>query len=515
MNNKLISAAEAVKKIKSSDTITIAGFVGTGVPDELLNALKDRFLKENTPNNLTLLFSAGPGDGDVRGINLLAFPKLLKRVVGGHFGLIPRISELALNDEIEAYNIPQGIISHLYRDIASGKPGVFTKVGLGTFADPRIEGGKVNKSSKENLIELINIKEEEYLFIPTFPLDIAILRGSVADKNGSISMRNEALIIDNLAQAMAVKNSGGTVIVQVEQVIQELLPSRQVDIPSGLVDFIVVGKADNHLQTYACRYSNYLDGSKRKIDWENSQHALDQKKIIARRAFLELTDSKQIVNLGIGTPEVIAEVAKEENQIDKLILTTEAGVHGGLPSGGLSFGTAVNTDAIISQNQQFDFYDGGGIHTAFLGMAQIDKMGNVNVSRFSGRLAGAGGFVNISSSSENIVFCGTFTSGGLKLQVEDEKINILNEGKIIKFTNKVDQITFSGERAETSGQSVKYVTERAVFELKEGKVHLIEIAPGIDLEKQILAFMDFEPLIDKISIMDPRIFSSTSMMPAE
>ena len=328
-------------------------------------------------------------------------------------------------------------------------------------------------------------------------------------------MRNEALIIDNLAQAMAVKNSGGTVIVQVEQVIQELLPSRQVDIPSGLVDFIVVGKADNHLQTYACRYSNYLDGSKRKIDWENSQHALDQKKIIARRAFLELKDSKQVVNLGIGTPEVIAEVAKEENQIDKLILTTEAGVHGGLPSGGLSFGTAVNTDAIISQNQQFDFYDGGGIHTAFLGMAQIDKMGNVNVSRFSGRLAGAGGFVNISSSSENIVFCGTFTSGGLQLQVEDEKINILNEGKIIKFTNKVDQITFSGERAETSGQSVKYVTERAVFELKEGKVHLIEIAPGIDLEKQILAFMDFEPLIDKISIMDPRIFSSTSMMPAE
>ena len=247
----MISAAEAVKKIKSSDTITIAVFVGTGVPDELLNALKDRFLKENTPNNLTLLFSAGPGDGDVRGINLLAFPKLLKRVVGGHFGLIPRISELALNDEIAAYNIPQGIISHLYRDIASGKPGVFTKVGLGTFADPRIEGGKVNKSSKENLIELINIKEEEYLFIPTFPLDIAILRGSVADKNGSISMRNEALIIDNLAQAMAVKNSGGTVIVQVEQVIQELLPSRQVDIPSGLVDFIVVGKADNHLQTYA------------------------------------------------------------------------------------------------------------------------------------------------------------------------------------------------------------------------------------------------------------------------
>ena len=511
----MISAAEAVKKIKSSDTITIAGFVGSGVPVELLYALRDRFLKENTPNNLTLLFSAGPGDGDVRGINLLAFPKLLKRVVGGHFGLIPRISELALNDEIEAYNIPQGIISHLYRDIASGKPGVFTKVGLGTFADPRIEGGKVNKSSKENLIELINIKEEEYLFIPTFPLDIAILRGSVADKNGSISMRNEALIIDNLAQAMAVKNSGGTVIVQVEQVIQELLPSRQVDIPSGLVDFIVVGKADNHLQTYACRYSNYLDGSKRKIDWENSQHALDQKKIIARRAFMELTSSKQVVNLGIGTPEVIAEVAKEENQIDKLILTTEAGVHGGLPSGGLSFGTAVNTDAIISQNQQFDFYDGGGIHTAFLGMAQIDKMGNVNVSRFSGRLAGAGGFVNISSSSENIVFCVTFTSGGLQLQVEDEKINILNEGKIIKFTNKVDQITFSGERAETSGQSVKYVTERAVFELKKGKVHLIEIAPGIDLEKQILAFMDFEPLIDKVSVMDLRIFSSTSMMPAE
>ena len=511
MHDKLITAAEAVGKIKNQDTITIAGFVGTGVPDELLHALRERFIKEQNPNNLTLLFSAGPGDGKEKGINLLAFPKLLKRVVGGHFGLIPKISELALKDEIEAYNIPQGIISHLYRDIASGKPGVLTKVGLGTFADPRIEGGKVNKSSTDDLIELITIKEEEYLFVPTFPIDVAILRGTVADKNGSISMQNEALLIDNLAQAMAAKNSGGIVIVQVERATQELLPSRQVDIPAGLVDFLVIGKDNNHLQTYACKYSHYLDGSKRKNDWDNSQHALDQKKIIARRAFLELTGSKKVVNLGIGTPDIIAEVAREDGQIDKLILTTEAGVHGGLPSAGLSFGTAVNTDAIISQNQQFDFYDGGGIRMAFLGMAQVDKIGNVNVSRFSGRLAGAGGFVNISSSSKNIVFCGTFTSGGLLLQVFDGMLQILNEGKIRKFTDKVDQITFSGQRAEASGQLVKYVTERAVFELKEGQIHLSEIAPGIDLEKQILSYMDFEPVIDKISVMDSRIFSPTSM----
>ena len=511
MLHKVKKANEAVQFIKNRDTVTISGFVGTGVPDEILEALKNRFLEENSPNDLTLLFSAGPGDGKMKGLNQIAYPKLLKRVIGGHFGLIPEIAKLALKNEIEAYNIPQGIISHLYRDIASGKPGVLTKVGLGTFADPRVEGSKINRLAKENLIDLIEIKGDEFLFVPTFPIDTAILRGSIADINGAISMRNEALLIDNLAQAMAAKNSNGIVIVQVEQILDEQLPSREVHIPSGLVDIVVLAQAKNHFQTYTCKYSPYLDGSQRKTDWQNSKKILDQKKIIARRAFLELPKSKQIINLGIGTPEVIADIAQEEGKIDQLILTTEAGVHGGLPSGGLSFGTSINTDTIITQNQQFDFYDGGGIHTAFLGMAQVDQIGDVNVSRFSGRLAGAGGFVNISSSSRNIVFCGSFTSSGLIVEVDHEGLKIIQEGKIKKFMQKVDQITFCAARANAEGRSVTFITERAVFILKNGSLQLTEIAPGVNLDDQILAHMEFEPKIDKLTTMEKKIFSKTPM----
>ncbi len=511
MNNKIMTALEAVDLIQSGDTVTVAGFVGTGVPDELLDALQKKFSKTQTPQNLCLLFTAGPGDGHKKGLNRIADKKLMKRAIGGHFGLIPRISQLALDNQIEAYNIPQGIISHLYRDIAAGKPGVITKTGLGTFADPRIEGGKVNEKSREDLIKLLDIEEQKYLFVPSFQINVALLRGSVADPTGNISMRREALRLDNLAQAMATKNSSGKVIVQVERICDEPLPSREVEIPSSLVDCIVVAHKENHYQTYATIYSPYLDGSRRKEVNSGKSLRLDYKKIIARRAFLEVPETKETINLGIGTPEVIADVAQEEGRVSELILTTEAGVCGGQPAGGLSFGAGVNTDAIICQNQQFDFYDGGGIHTAFLGMAQVDGRGDVNVSRFSGRLAGAGGFVNISSSARNLVFCGAFSTGGLNISVREGKLQILNDGKVNKFVKQVEQITFCGALAEAANRSVKFVTERAVFVLKEGQLHLTEIAPGVNIEDEILAKMEFQPVVEEFSIMSSMIFCDGPM----
>ena len=511
MNNKILTALEAVDLIQSGDTVTVAGFVGTGVPDELLDALQKKFSKTQTPQNLCLLFTAGPGDGHEKGLNRIADKKLVKRTIGGHYGLIPRISQLALDNEIEAYNIPQGIISHLYRDIAAGKPGVITKTGLGTFADPRIEGGKVNKKSLEDLIKLIDIQDQEYLFVPSFAINVAILRGSVADPMGNISMRKEALRLDNLAQAMATKNSNGKVIVQVESICKELLPSREVEIPSSLVDCIVVAREENHYQTYATLYSPYLDGSQRKEVSHEKSLKLDYKKIIARRAFLDLPETKETINLGIGTPEVIADVAQEEGRISEIILTTEAGVCGGQPAGGLSFGAGVNTDAIICQNQQFDFYDGGGIHTAFLGMAQADGRGDVNVSRFSGRLAGAGGFVNISSSARNLVFCGAFSTGGLNIKVHEGKLKIVNDGKVNKFVKQVEQITFCGALAESANRSVKFVTERAVFVLREGRLHLTEIAPGINIGDEILKKMEFQPVVEEFTIMNNKIFCEGRM----
>ena len=512
MTSKLISTEKAAALVKNGDTITIAGFVGTGVPDELLIALEKRFFSEGNPRELTLLFSAGPGDGKFRGLNRLAHIPLVKRIIGGHFGLIPKLGKLALNGEIEAYNIPQGLITHLYRDIASGKPGVFTKIGIGTFADPRIEGGKVNKNTHEDLIKIIDVEGEEYLFIKTFPINIAIIRGTTADFVGNISMEREALRLDNLAQAMAAKNSGGIVIAQVEKFLtHKKVNARKVEIPGAMVDAVVISKPENHLQTYDVPYSPYLDGTKRNESTEEKSVELGLRKIVARRALLELPKEKKVVNLGIGMPETIADVAREEGRINSIILTAEAGVIGGQPAGGLSFGGAYNTDAIMSQNQQFDFYDGGGIELAFLGMAQVSIRGDVNVSRFSDRLSGAGGFVNISSSAKNVVFCGTFTAGGLKIDIEDGSLRIQQEGESTKFINQVQQITFSGSVASSLRKPVKYITERCVFELVEDQIELIEVASGIDIEKDILKKMEFLPLIRNVKLMDSRIFQQTPM----
>jgi propionate CoA-transferase len=511
MKDKIVSAAEAVALIRDRDTVCTSGFVGVGTPDELLIALEKRYRETRHPSDLTLLFAAAPGDAKERGLNRLAHDGLLKRVVGGHWALVPKLGELALANRIEAYNLPLGCIAHLYRSIAARGPGAITKVGLRTFVDPRLEGGKLNAKTTEDLVELLDIGGEEWLRYKSFPINVAILRGTTADPAGNITMEREALTLDNLAIAMAAKNSRGLVIAQVERVAagQSLNP-REVEIPGILVDCVVVAEPENHLQTYGTTYNHAFSGRQRVPMDRIQPLKLDERKIIARRCAFELPPGG-VVNLGIGMPECVAAVAAEEHVLKYLTLTAEPGVIGGMPQGGLNFGTALNPDAVIHQNQQFDFYDGGGLDLACLGMAQADTAGNVNVSRFSSRLAGAGGFINISQSARKIVFAGTFTSGGLKVAVEDGRLHIVREGAMRKFMTKVEQVTFSGEYAAETGQPVFYVTERCVLQRTPEGLELIEVAPGIDVDRDIFGQMDFKPLTRNVRQMDARIFRDQPM----
>lgn len=511
MHNKIITAEDAARLIRDGDTVTTSGFVGIGVPEALLRGLEDRFLATDGPRDLTLFFAAGQGDGKERGLNRLGHKGLIAEVVGGHWGLIPKVARLAMDGAIRAYNLPQGVISQLYRDIAAGRPGLLTRVGLHTFVDPRIEGGRINAQTTENIVELTDIGGEEFLFYRTRRLDVALLRGTTADPSGNITMEHEALVLDGLNQAMAVRNSGGVVIVQVERTVARgSLSPREVQIPGALVDAVVIANSADHMQTFATPYSHGFSGGFRVNSDSMPDMPLSARKIIARRAAFELPING-VVNLGIGMPEGVAAVAAEERLLDHLTLTTEPGVIGGQPASGLDFGAAVNTDAIIPQNLQFDFYDGGGLDLAILGMAEVDGTGSVNVSRFGTRLAGSGGFINISQNARALVLTGTFTSVGLGVAVQDNRLVIQTEGRVRKFVDSIGQITFAGPHACAQGKPVLYVTERCVFTLTRDGMELTEVAPGIDIDHDILGQMDFTPIIRNPVAMDARIFRDEPM----
>src|SRR5215217_3127505 len=484
--NKIVTAREAIALIRDGDTVAVSGFVGIGTPDELIIALAERFRETAAPSGLTLMFAAAPGDGKERGLNRLADERLVRRVVGGHWSLVPKLGALALDNRIEAYNLPLGCVSHLYRDIAAGLPGTLSKVGLRTFVDPRLGGGKLNQRTTEDLVELVELRGKPWLLYKTFPIQIALVRGTTADPAGNITMEREALLLDNLASAMAAKNSGGLVIAQIERIAAaDSLSPREVAIPGVLVDCVVVAAPENHLQTYGTPYNHAYSG-RQKVPLDRVEPLpLDERKIVARRCAFELPPGG-VVNLGIGMPEGVAAVAAEERVLKYLTLTAEPGIIGGMPQGGLDFGAALNPEAVIHQNQQFDFYDGGGLDLACLGMAQADRGGNVNVSKFGRKLAGAGGFINISQSAKKVVFAGTFLSGACDIGVGGGELRIRKDGANRKFVPVVEHRTFSGAYAVANGQQVLYVTERCVFELRAGGPVLTEIAPGIDLERDVL-----------------------------
>jgi len=521
--NKVVSAAEAVCLIHDGDTIATGGFVGIGFAEEIAVALEARFVQtqeetgHGAPQNLTLVYAAGQGDGQTRGLNHFGHAGLVRRVIGGHWGLVPALQQLAINNDIEAYNLPQGVITHLFRDIAAGKPGTLTHVGLDTFVDPVFGGGKINARTLEDIVRRMTIDGKDYLFYKAFPIHVGIIRATTADPDGNLSMEREALTLEALAIAMAARNSGGIVIAQVERLAERnTLHPRSVKVPGVLVDAVVVAtNPAHHMQTFSEAYNPAYSGEIRVPMDQLEPMALTERKVIARRAALELQPN-HVVNLGIGMPEGVASVAAEEKMFDLLTLTAEPGVIGGIPAGGLSFGAAVNAQAVIDQPNQFDFYDGGGLDVAVLGLAQADAQGNLNVSKFGERLAGAGGFINISQNAKKVVFVGTFTAGDLQCCVEDGRLRIQREGSQCKFVAQVEHRTFSARESRRRGQEVLYVTERCVFQLagtpEAPALELIELAPGMDLQRDVLNQMAFAPLVSpQLKAMDSSLFAPEPM----
>ncbi len=506
---KLCTAEEALALVEDFQTIASGGFVGAGVPEALTFALEQRFLNQARPRDLTIIYAAGQGDGKHRGINHLAHEGLVRRVIGGHWGLAPRMGKLALEEKIEAYNFPQGVICQLFRDIAAGRPGCITHVGLDTFIDPAREGGRLNDRSTESLVERVELGGRTWLWYKAMPIHVGLIRATAADPNGNLVMHEEGIFGEMLPIAQAVHNSGGTVVAQVARLMDEAAMPQNVRVPGILVDRIVVAEPHQHPQTFgAADFNPALVSplpSGGSINDAIDPLAAGARRIIATRACDELGEGA-IANLGIGMPEGIAVIAAERGLLQQLTLTLESGPIGGVPAGGLSFGVSVHPEAIIDQPAQFDFYDGRGLDFAALGAAEIDRCGNVNVSRFGSRLAGVGGFVNITQTARRLVFCGTFTTGGLEVESEDEKLKILAEGRHAKFVERVEQLSFSADRSRRSGQDVLYVTERAVFRLVDEGLELIEVAPGIDLQSQVLDLLPFEPICRDVRAMAGHVF---------
>ncbi len=506
MKHQVITAKEAAALVFDGAVVSAGGFIMSSAADELYDALEKRFLESGSPKNLSLLSVTSVGDGGERGLNRLAHKGLVKRLVAGHINLMPKLQKMIFSEDIEGYNLPQGVIAQLMRDVGAKRPGLVTHIGLGTFVDPRFSGGRLNSISKDELNEIVIFDDKEYIrYKPFDQLDFAFLRGTRADRNGNISMEKEAAMADALSIAQACHTLGGKVVVQVEEIVDDIAP-HEVRIPGVLVDYVVkTSDMKFHPQTAACDYNPAYSGQERAPQGAMPVLPPGPRRVIALRALKELQPG--VVNLGIGMPEGIAAVA-EEKGVAGFTLTVEAGGIGGSPLSGVEFGATLNPEAIIFQHQLFDFYHGGGLSQAFLGLAEVDPAGNINVSKFGPRIAGCGGFICITQATPKLYFIGTFTAKGLDVEVKDGKLNILREGSIKKFKKEIEQLTFSAKRARELGQEVMFITERCVLRLTDDGLMLTEIAPGVDLERDILAHMEYRPLIaDDLKEMDADVFA--------
>lgn len=508
---QIISATQAANLIKDNDTVALSGFGLACVNQETIAALEERWNAGNGPHDLTIVNSSAVGArGKREGLSKIAYEGLVKRWIGGIMSASPALGELAMQNKLECYNLPQGVITALYREIAAKRPGVITKVGLGTFVDPRIDGAKVNDVTVDDLVKLIELEGEEYLFYKTFPIDVALIRGTYADEMGNLTLEQEGLKMEVLPIAQAARNSGGIVIAQVKAVAKTgSLDPNLVKVPGNCVDYIVVSEPENHLQTENTQYNPAFSGQIKVPVSGFKSIPLTERKIMARRAAAEIRPG-DVMNLGVGVPAEVGVIMSDEGIADYALLTTEAGAVGGTAADDKNFGHSYNAYANLAMHEQFDYYDGGGLDLTVLGLAQADEQGNLNVSKFSGRVAGCGGFINITTTSKRIVFVGTFTAGGLEASFGKDGVTIITEGRHKKFVKKVEQITFAGQESAKIGQKVVYITERAVFELRDGTMTLIEIAPGIDLQTQVLDQMEFTPaIVSPLPLMDSGLFTET------
>jgi len=505
--SKVISATDAVALIKDDATIGASALGLAGWPEEIAIGIEKRFLASGHPAKLTLVHASGIGDWKTKGTQHFVHPGMISRWIGGHTGLSPDFEKMILDGGCQGYCLPQGVIAQLWREIAAHRPGVITKTGLGTFVDPRLEGGKLNKITTKELVKVINFEGQEWLFYASFDVDVAIIRGTTADENGNMTVEDEGALLECLPLAQAAKNCGGIVIAEVEYVAKAgTLPAKSIRVPGVLIDHIVVATPENHWQSAGTRFNPAFSGAIRVPLDAVPAMALTERLVIARRAAMELVPGCT-VNLGIGVPEGVAAVAAQEGIADLITLTTEVGTIGGIPAGGKDFGMSIDAEAYVEQQVQFDWYSGGGLDLAFLGAAQVDANGNVNVSKFNGEFVGCGGFIDITQHAKKVIYCGSFTAGGLKVAIADQKLAVTKEGKAKKYVNNVEQITFSGAYAAKTKQPVLFITERAVFELQDGHLALIEVAPGVDIEKDILAQMEFRPRMpSKPKLMPAAIF---------
>ncbi|NSY18543.1 acyl CoA:acetate/3-ketoacid CoA transferase [Neorhizobium sp. AL 9.2.2] len=508
---KLISAEEAAKLVRDGDSVLVSGSGGGhAIPERVLEAIEARYLETGSPKALTLVHIVGLGDRATKGAARFCHEGMLRRSITSALIDSPVLIDLAAADRIESYTLPQGVLSQLMREMASGRPGLITKTGLHTFIDPRQLGGRQSPSAKEDLVELMTIDGEEYLRFKPFPLDIVFLRGTTADEDGNISMEQEAIFGEMLSTAQAARRNGGIVVVQVKRMATRgALPAKTVKIPGILVDYVVVDP--DQRQTYATDYNPAYSGELKVPLHALRRLPFDHRKIVARRAAMEIVPGA-ICNLGAGISTGISAVASEEAVLDHIVLTNEQGFIGGAPLTGPDSGASQNYDAIVDQPYQFDFYDGGGLDIAFLSFAEVDPGGNVNISRFGSKIVGVGGFINISQNAKHMVFSGTFTSGGLELKTGQGELAIAQEGRHKKFVNRIEQICYNADFARREGRTALFVTERAVFDVLDGGLQLVEIAPGIDLERDILAHMAFKPAISpELRLMDARLFRPEPM----